>query len=100
MAQQKLIIIETICTHYEIEVSFVDALSNLGLIEIHTIEQTRCISEENISELERMIRIHQDLEVNPEGIDVIFNLLSKVDELKSELAATQNQLRRYKLENL
>lgn len=46
-----------------------------------------------------MIRIHQDLEVNPEGIDVIFNLLRKVDELKNELAAAKNKLRRYELEN-
>ncbi len=99
MAQQELIVIETICTHYEIEVSFVDALSNLGLIEIHTIEQTRCIAEEKIADLEKMIRIHQDLQVNPEGIDVIFNLLSKVDSLQNELAETKSRLRRYKLEN-
>lgn len=99
MAQQELIVIETLCSHYEIEVSFVDSLYSLGLIEIHTVEQTRFISEEKVADLEKMIRIHQELEVNPEGIDVIFNLLRKVDDLKSELAATQNRLRRYELEN-
>lgn len=97
MAQQELILIETLCTHYEIEVSFVDSLSSLGLIEIMTVEQTRFIPEDKISDLEKMIRIHQDLEVNPEGIDVIFNLLRKVDDLQSELAATKNRLRRYEL---
>lgn len=97
MSQQELILIETLCTHYEIEVSFVDTLSSLGLIEIMTVEQTRFIPEEKISDLEKMIRIHQDLEVNPEGIDVIFNLLRKVDDLKSELAATKKRLRRYEL---
>ncbi|PZX56583.1 chaperone modulator CbpM [Algoriphagus chordae] len=99
MAQQELIVIETLCTHYEIEVSFVDSLYSLGLIEIQTVEQTRYISEEKVSDLEKMIRIHQELEVNPEGIDVIFNLLQKVDELKSELATTKNRLKRYELEN-
>lgn len=99
MAQQELIVIETICTHYEIEVSFVDALSNLGLIEIHTYEETKCISEEKVADLEKMIRIHQDLEVNPEGIDVIFNLLRKVDSLQNELSETKIRLRRYQLEN-
>tara|TARA_R110002124_G_scaffold169486_2_gene337066 strand:+ start:291 stop:593 length:303 start_codon:yes stop_codon:yes gene_type:complete len=99
MAQQELILIETLCTHYEIEVSFVDSLYSLGLIEIQTVEKTRFIPEEKVADLEKMIRIHQDLEVNPEGIDVIFNLLRKVDALKSELAATKNKLRRYKLEN-
>ena len=99
MAQQELILIETLCTHYEIEVSFVDSLYSLGLIEIHTVEQTRFIPEEKVADLEKMIRIHQDLEVNPEGIDVIFNLLRKVDGLKSELAATKNRLKRYEPEN-
>ena len=99
MAQQELILIETLCTHYEIEVSFVDSLYSLGLIEIHTVEQTRFIPEEKVADLEKMIRIHQDLEVNPEGIDVIFNLLRKVDGLKSELAATKNRLKRYEHEN-
>lgn len=99
MAQQELILIETLCTHYEIEVSFVDSLYSLGLIEIHTVEQVRFIPEEKVADLEKMIRIHQDLEVNPEGIDVILNLLRKVDELKSELADAQNRLKRYDLEN-
>jgi pyridoxine 5'-phosphate synthase PdxJ len=99
MAQQEMILIETLCTHYEIEVSFVDSLHRLGLIEVHTVEQTRFIQEEKVGELERMIRIHQDLEVNPEGIDVIINLLSKVENLKSELATTKNRLKRYELEN-
>ncbi|REG90972.1 chaperone modulator CbpM [Algoriphagus antarcticus] len=99
MAQQELILIETLCTHYEIEVSFVDSLYSLGLIEIHTIEQTRFIPEEKVADLEKMIRIHQDLEVNPEGIDVIFNLLRKINNLRSELADTKNRLIRYELEN-
>ena len=72
---------------------------SLGLIEIQTVEKTRFIPEEKVADLEKMIRIHQDLEVNPEGIDVIFNLLQRVDDLKSELAATKNTLKRYKLEN-
>lgn len=99
MAQQEMILIQTLCTHYEIEVSFVDSLSSLGLVELYIEEQSRYIHEEKVADLEKMIRIHQDLQVNPEGIDVIFNLLKKVDELKNELAATKNKLRLYELEN-
>lgn len=99
MEKQELILIETLCSHYEIEVSFVDTLYSLGLIEIHTVEQIQFIPEEKVADLEKMIRIHQDLEVNPEGIDVIFNLLRKVDDLRKELADTNNRLRRYELDN-
>lgn len=53
MSQQELILIETLCTHYEIEVSFVDSLYSLGLIEIHTVEETRFIPEEKVADLEK-----------------------------------------------
>ncbi len=94
MAVTNLILIETLCTHYEVEVSFIDSLSDLGLIEVQTVEQTRYLPEENITTLEKIIRLHQELGVNPEGIDVIFNLLEKVDRLSQELAEAKNALRR------
>ena len=94
MAVTNLILIETLCTHYEVEVSFIDTLSDLGLIEVQMVEQTRYLPEEKVTHLERMIRLHQELEVNPEGIDVIFNLLEKVDRLSHELAEAKTTLRR------
>ncbi|GAA0879096.1 hypothetical protein GCM10009119_20640 [Algoriphagus jejuensis] len=94
MAVTNLILIETLCTHYEVEVSFIDSLSDLGLIEVHTVEEIRYLPEEKVTNLEKMIRLHQELEVNPEGIDVIMNLLEKVDRLSQELAEAKNSLRR------
>ena len=93
MAAMNLILIETLCSHYEVEVSFIDSLSDLGLIEVQTVEQIRYLPEENINTLEKMIRLHQELDVNPEGIDVIFNLLEKVDRLNRELAEARQKLR-------
>ena len=45
-----------------------------------------------------MIRIHRELNVNIEGIDVVFNLLNKVDVLQSEINAVRNRLRLYESE--
>ncbi len=42
-----------------------------------------------------MIRIHHQLKVNTEGIDVVFNLLQKVDDLRNELNTVRNRLRLY-----
>jgi hypothetical protein len=94
MPSTNLILIETLCTHYEVEVSFIESLSDLGLIEVHTIEHTRYMPEEKVGQLERMIRLHQELDINPEGIDVILNLLERVDHLNHELAEAKNALRR------
>jgi hypothetical protein len=93
--ENNLIAISTVCKHYEIEFSFLDALEQTGLIQIVVIEQNQFINEEQIGELEKMIRLHHELKVNIEGIDVVLNLLQKERELKEELKAVKNRLKLY-----
>ncbi len=98
MADKDWISTETICSQYEIEYSFVQSLSTMGLIQIEIIEQARCIHQDQIGDLEKIIRLHQELEVNLEGIDVILNLLEKERELQKELKNLKNRLRLYESE--
>jgi len=79
-------------SHYKIEMSFFNNLDEFGLIEITTIEQTQYIHQNNINNLEKMIRIHNELDVNLEGIDIVFNLLHKIEKLQKELNSTKNRL--------
>ncbi len=95
MKEEKLVPISTLCVHYEVEMAFFSELNEYGLIEIDTQEQTECIRVECIPEIEKMIRIHRDLRVNMEGIDVVWNLLQKMDELQNELMAVRSRLRLY-----
>jgi hypothetical protein len=95
MNKKPLISTLTLCSHYNIEISFVDTLNKMGLIEIEIIEQKQYIHEDQISDLERIIRLHNELNVNLEGIDVVFNLLAKERELRNELNALKNRLRLY-----
>ncbi len=84
-----------LCSHYKVEISFFNELNEVGLIEITTIEQSLYIHQDEINDVEKMIRIHRELNVNTEGIDVVFNLLQKVDDLQNELNNVQNRLRLY-----
>ena len=95
MTEKHLISTETVCTQYEIEYSFVQSLSNMGLIQIEIVERSQYIHQDQISDLEKMIRLHQELKVNLEGIDVIFNLLEKEKELRRELKYLKNRLSLY-----
>lgn len=95
MATRELISITQLCSVYEIEVSFISHLKELGLIELTTVKQVEFVHQDYIDDVERMIRLHRDLEINPEGIDVIFNLLHKVDRLHNEVKSLQNRLRLY-----
>jgi hypothetical protein len=70
-------------------------LSEMGLFEIKTIEEMQYIHPDAIFEIEKMIRMHQELAVNTEGIDVVFNLLQKINTLQNELTSLKNRLRLY-----
>lgn len=95
MNMENLIPIPILCAHYEVELSFFTNLSDMGLLEIKTIETSHYIDFEAVYEIEKMVRMHQELHVNMEGIDVIFNLLQKIDALQNELTTLKNRLRLY-----
>ncbi|MDD4150512.1 MAG: chaperone modulator CbpM [Bacteroidales bacterium] len=96
--EKNLISITTLCSTYEIEISFIDALYKTGLIQIVIIEHNQFIHQDQISDLEKMIRLYHELNVNIEGIDVVFNLLEKEKELREELNTLKNRLRLYENE--
>jgi hypothetical protein len=95
MNTENFIPLATLCTHYHIEMSFFDSLNEVGLIEIESIEESHYIHVEQISEVERIIRMHNDLHLNLEGIDVVLNLLQKMDRLQDDLISARNRLRLY-----
>ena len=95
MNEQHLIQAQTICTLYDIEISFVDALNRMGLIKIVIVEHDQFIHQDQIGDLEKIIRLHKELNVNLEGIDVVFNLLAKERELRNELTVLKNRIRLY-----
>jgi hypothetical protein len=67
----------------------------MGLIQIEVVGQDQFVHQDRINDLEKIIRLHNELHVNLEGIDVIFNLLEKERELQGQLTALQNRLRLY-----
>lgn len=84
-----------LCSHYQIEMSFLDGLKEYGLIETIYVEKTDCLHRDHIADVEKMIRMHQDLNLNFEGIDTVFNLLNKIEYLQQELTKTKNRLKRF-----
>lgn len=98
--EKHLIAITTICSQYEVEFSFIDALHSYGLLTIETVEKDRYIHQDHINDLEKMIRLHHELNVNIEGIDVVFNLLEKEKALREEVVALKNRLKRFEDDTL
>lgn len=92
---KQFISVTTLCTQYGVEDSFIASLNQMGLIKIEIVEQSECIHLDRIGHLEKIVRLHRDLNVNIEGIDVVLNLLEKEKELRRELITLKNRLRLY-----
>lgn len=95
METENLISIQQFCEHYSISTAFINELKEYELIEIIVENNDDYIKVTQITEVEKMIRLHYDLNINLEGVDVIYNLLNQVDTLKKELTDLQNKLRFY-----
>lgn len=85
--------IALLCTHYNIETSFISSLTDYGLLEVTIVEEVQYIDHEKIRELEKLIQLHYELNINMEGIDAITHLLQKIDSLQSEVSLLKNKLR-------
>ena len=92
MERENLILIEQLCSQYQIELSFIRSLSEYGLIEIVEIERIQYVANDQLKDIEKMIRLHVDLGINMEGIDVIFHLLRRMERLHGELRVVRNKL--------
>ena len=93
METRDLILIEHFCANHEIEFSFIDSLQAFGLIEVVVHEDNKYLPQDQLKEVEKMMRMHYDLDINMEGIDVIAHLLKRIDSLQQELKMAKNRLR-------
>nr|WP_315250650.1 chaperone modulator CbpM [uncultured Flavobacterium sp.] len=92
MNSEDLIRIDLFCLHHEIELNFISGLKEYGMIEIIVMEEKQYFPLEQLAEIEKIIRLHNDLQINLEGIDVIMNLLNQIDNYKNKLLIAQNKL--------
>ena len=93
METKKIISIQQFCTHYDVPVSFINELNEFGLVEIVQEQNTKCIDKLQIRHIEKMMRLHFDLDINMEGIDAIHNLLQQIDALQEQVTQLSNKLK-------
>lgn len=95
MDTQELIIIEIFCQEYQIEKHLVDDLEAFGLLQTIQHNQATYIHKNQLVNIEKIIRLHNDLNINKEGIAVILDLLEKVNQLQTEVKHLNDRLGLY-----
>ena len=82
--ENELIPIELFCTHYRIEQTFVETMRERGLIEVRVVKESLFIPREELDRLERLRRLHFELEIHVDNLDLIVDLLTKLEALQEE----------------
>jgi chaperone modulatory protein CbpM len=95
MSDEEMIPLETFCTYYNVERSFVETLESYGLVSINSREERSFILMEEVVELEKFSRLYYDLNINVPGIDALKHLLEKLKELQRETENLRARLRIY-----
>ncbi len=95
MAQEKYILVSHFCDQTHIEIAFVENLHEYGLVTIAKKENDVFIDEKDISEIEKMFRLHHELGINFEGLDAINHMQKRMKKLEKQLGLMQKQLKLY-----
>jgi chaperone modulatory protein CbpM len=90
-----LIAAEAFCNGHQIELSFITGLHESGLIDMTIREGTVWLQAEELTMLEKFVRWHYELSINPEGIEAIAHLLFRVDHMQEEIRTLRNKLQNY-----
>ena len=96
MQEEHLIPASEFCLHHHIEISFIHTLQEYGLVILTQKEDNLYLLPDQLEDLEKMMRLHYDLDVNMEGIDVITELLKKLEHANQELDELKKQLKFYR----
>jgi hypothetical protein len=95
MATKGLTAANDFCTWHHVEYTFIDSLNQAGLVEITVVDKTWYIPDTQLQKLERMVRLHNELEINVAGIEAITHLLQRVEGIQEEMRLLRNKLQRY-----
>ena len=95
MQAEDMIPADEFCIHHNIDLSFIYSLNESGLLEISMTEEKLFVPVNQLEHLERMVRLHNEMDINLEGVEAISWLLQRVNEMQKQIAALSNRLAMY-----
>ncbi len=98
MDNTDMVILDDFCASHHVEISFIHSLEENGLIETVVINEVLYVTANDLPKLEQITRLHQDLNINAEGIDAITHLLRHIENMKHEIDHLRNRLSFYEEE--
>ena len=82
MQNKNLVPVNEFCHYHHIDVTFIQLLEEHGLIETTTMQQTMYVEAEQLNQLEKFVRLNQELNIDAENLDIISHLLQQTEILR------------------
>ncbi|WP_299002328.1 chaperone modulator CbpM [uncultured Tenacibaculum sp.] len=95
MSNKELISIQKVIVHHNLDEQFIESIESFQLIEFVVKDTDKYVYVEQLPTLEKIIRLYYDLEVNMQGIDVINNMLDRMDMMRKTIQQLENKLKLY-----
>ena len=95
MENNELLPAKDCCAMYNIEYTFLEVLQQHELIEIIHVHNQEFLHTDALQVLEKMLRLHFDLNINVEGIEAINNLLQHIRNQQQEIIYLRSKLKVY-----
>ena len=95
MKVTKYIRLSDFCQGHALQESFLYELHEVELIEIVEVEQQPVLQTAELDRVERLVRLHRDLEIGPQGLLAVDHLLSRMEELREEVLDLRRRLNRW-----
>ena len=94
MAEEKYIQIRDFCQGHALEETFLYELQEFDLIRIVEVGRQPAIHRRELHRLERLVRLHHDLEISPQGLQAVQHLLNRLEAMQDELWQLRRKLGR------
>jgi hypothetical protein len=95
MSDKELISVQKVIVHHNLDEQFIESIESFQLIDFIVKDSNKYLHTEQLPILEKIIRLHYDLEVNMQGIDVINNMLDRMDSMHKTIQQLENKLKLY-----
>ncbi|MBC7587716.1 MAG: chaperone modulator CbpM [Chitinophagaceae bacterium] len=98
MQTEAMIPANDFCIHHQVELSFIYALHESGLIETSKIEEEIFVPLSQLKQLETMVKMHYEMDINLEGIETINYLLKQINHMQQQMIQLNNKLNYYSMD--
>ncbi len=95
MPTEEMIPVTDFCMHHQVELSFIYSLNESGLIELMNVEEHTYLPVDQLGQLEKLVRLHTEMEINIAGIEAITHLLERMEGMQHRLQQLSDRLRIY-----